>query len=55
MIASPQVRAQVRQILEPHMPAAAVLGYNEVVSGVDVESLALVGIPESIRATQGVA
>ena len=55
IIASPQVRAQVRQLIEPHMPAAAVLGYNEVVSGVDVESLALVEIPESLRAGQGAA
>jgi len=55
VIASPQVRAQVRQILEPHLPSAAVLGYNEIISGVDVESLALVGIPEGMRETQGVA
>ncbi|MCB9848450.1 MAG: flagellar biosynthesis protein FlhA [Phycisphaeraceae bacterium] len=42
VIASPQVRAVVRQILEPHIPAAAVLGYNEIVSGVEVESMGLV-------------
>jgi len=42
VIASPQVRAQVRQILEPYLPAAAVLGYNEIVAGVEVESLGLV-------------
>ena len=42
VIASPQVRAAVRQILEPHLPNVAVLGYNEIVSGVEVESLALV-------------
>ncbi len=46
VIASPQVRAVVRQLLEPQFPSAAVLGYNEVVSGVEVESLALVGSPE---------
>ncbi|MBL9000336.1 MAG: flagellar biosynthesis protein FlhA [Phycisphaerae bacterium] len=46
VIASPQVRAIVRQIVEPHLPAVAVLGYNEVVSGVEVESLALVMPPE---------
>ncbi len=45
VLASPQVRAIVRQIIEPHAPAAAVLGYNEVASGVDVESLALIGPP----------
>jgi flagellar biosynthesis component FlhA len=35
------VRGQIRRLLEPHMPAAAVLGYNEVSKGVEVESLGL--------------
>ncbi|MFK7758805.1 MAG: flagellar biosynthesis protein FlhA [Phycisphaerales bacterium] len=43
VIASPQVRNAVWQILEPHVPGVAVLGYNEVVSGIDVESVGLVG------------
>jgi flagellar biosynthesis protein FlhA len=42
VIASPQVRGIVRQILEPHLPAAAVLGYNEIVSEVEIESMGLV-------------
>lgn len=42
VIASPQVRAAVRQILEPHLPNAAVLGYNEIVAGIHVESMGLV-------------
>jgi flagellar biosynthesis protein FlhA len=46
VIASPQVRAVVRQIVEPHLATVAVLGYNEVVSGIDVESLGLVMPPE---------
>jgi len=52
VIASPQVRAVVRQLLEPHVPGVVVLGYNEVVAGVDVESMALVMPPpaESARA-----
>ncbi|MFG0306365.1 MAG: flagellar biosynthesis protein FlhA [Phycisphaerales bacterium JB040] len=41
VIASPQVRAVVFQILEPHVPQVAVLGYNEIVSGVEVESVGL--------------
>src|SRR5204862_1200567 len=45
VIASPQVRAVVKQLLEPHLPGVAVLGYNEVVSRVEVESLALVMPP----------
>lgn len=42
VLASPQVRAQVRRIIEPHLPNVAVLGYNEVSKGVDVESTGLV-------------
>jgi flagellar biosynthesis protein FlhA len=49
VIASPQVRAVVKQLLEPHLPGVAVLGYNEVVSGVEVESLALVMPPTMDR------
>jgi flagellar biosynthesis protein FlhA len=45
VIASPQVRAVVRQLLEGAYPSVAVLGYNEVAQGVEVESLALVTAP----------
>jgi flagellar biosynthesis protein FlhA len=45
VLASPQVRAVVRQLLEPHLPNVAVLGYNEAVAGVEIESMALVGPP----------
>jgi flagellar biosynthesis protein FlhA len=45
VLTSPQVRAVVRQLLQPHLPTAAVLSYNEIVPGVDVESMALVGAP----------
>jgi flagellar biosynthesis protein FlhA len=50
LLASPQVRATVRQLLENQFPAAVVLGYNEIVPGVEVESLALIGPPESAAA-----
>ncbi|VAX42407.1 Flagellar biosynthesis protein FlhA [hydrothermal vent metagenome] len=46
VIASPQVRAVVWQILEPHLPTAVVLGYNEIPPGIEVESMGLVS-PES--------
>ncbi|MCA9287249.1 MAG: flagellar biosynthesis protein FlhA [Phycisphaerales bacterium] len=42
IVASPQVRAAVRQIVEPYVPGVTVLGYNEIVSEVEVESLALI-------------
>ena len=51
VISSPQVRAVVRQILEPHIPGVAVLGYNEIIPTLEVESLALVMPPEAMLQT----
>ncbi len=42
VITSPQVRSAVWQVVEPYVPGVAVLGYNEVVSGIEVESVGLV-------------
>ena len=50
VIASPQVRGIVRQILEPHLATAVVLGYNEIPPGVEVESMGLVGATEPAEA-----
>ena len=55
ILASPQVRAVVRQIIESHSPSAAVLGYNEVVPGVDVESMALIQPPAQVGAEAAAA
>jgi flagellar biosynthesis protein FlhA len=55
VIASPQVRGAVRQIVEPHLPAVAVLGYNEVATGVEVESMGLVPVPASLARAAPVA
>ncbi len=46
VLASPQVRASVRKLLEPHLPGAAVLGYNEVSKGVEVESVGMVTLDQ---------
>jgi len=55
VLASPQVRAQVRRLIEPHLPSAAVLGYNEVSKGVEVESVGLVQLDsQPSDAMQGV-
>ncbi|KAA0216629.1 MAG: flagellar biosynthesis protein FlhA [Leptolyngbya sp. PLA3] len=43
VIASPRVRAVVRDVIEPFTPTTPVLGYNEVLSGVEIESVQLVG------------
>ncbi|MCA3004336.1 MAG: flagellar biosynthesis protein FlhA [Planctomycetaceae bacterium] len=45
VLASPNVRGVVRQLIEGSYPAAAVLGYNEVASGIELESIALIGPP----------
>jgi flagellar biosynthesis protein FlhA len=42
VVASPSVRAQVRQIIQAHLPDVVVLGYNEIVPGIGVESVGLV-------------
>lgn len=42
VLASPPVRAAVRSLLEPHLATAAVLGYNEVSKGVEVQSVGMV-------------
>lgn len=56
VLASPQVRGQVRRLLEPQLPAAAVLGYNEISKGVEVESLGLVqDEPAQASRLQGVS
>jgi len=47
VLASPAVRGVMSQILEPHIPGVSVLGYNEVVQGVEVESMGYVQWPES--------
>lgn len=45
ILTSPSVRAQVKQIVDPHIPQVSVLSYNEVVKGLDVESMGLVHLP----------
>ncbi|MEM7229470.1 MAG: flagellar biosynthesis protein FlhA [Planctomycetota bacterium] len=54
VLTSPSVRAPVRQLLEPHLPGITVLGYNEIIQGVDVESKGLVDLEASELAAIGV-
>jgi flagellar biosynthesis protein FlhA len=42
VLTSPSVRAQLKQILDAHVPNCVVLSYNEIVKGLDVESMGLV-------------
>ncbi len=50
VLASPTVRSVVRQLVEASLPSVAVLGYNEIVHGIEVESLALVAAPDKEHA-----
>ncbi|MBI1190842.1 MAG: flagellar biosynthesis protein FlhA [Tepidisphaera sp.] len=55
VVASPQVRAVVRQLIEPKIPGAAVLGYNEVTGDIEVESVGLVMPVEDSRQSASAA
>jgi flagellar biosynthesis protein FlhA len=43
VLCSPQVRAYVRKLIEGALPTVAVLSYNEIVKGISVESIGIVG------------
>ncbi len=43
VLCSPQVRAFVRKMIESALPTVSVLSYNEIVKGVNVESVGIVG------------
>jgi flagellar biosynthesis protein FlhA len=51
ILASPQVRGPVRELVEPHLSSVVVLGYNEIVSGVRIESMGLVQMPMNLGAS----
>ncbi|MCG3180655.1 MAG: Flagellar biosynthesis protein FlhA [Phycisphaerae bacterium] len=47
VLCSPQVRAAVKQLIEPSLPSAAVLAYNEIVKSMAVESLGMVTVEQT--------
>ncbi len=51
VLASPQVRAVVRGLVEQAVPNVAVLGYNEVEPGIEVQALALASPPMPTAST----
>lgn len=57
ILTSPSVRAQLKQILDAHLASVTVLSYNEVVKGLDVESMGLVQLTDKdmSRVTAGAA
>ena len=44
LLCSPQVRSSLRRMIEPNLPHVAVLSFNEIVQGIAVEAVALVGM-----------
>lgn len=46
VLCSPQIRLQLRQLLATQIPNVAVLGYNEIVKGIHIESLGMVSIEQ---------
>ena len=44
LLCSPQIRLPLRRMIESALPQTAVLAYNEVVSEVSVEAVAMVGL-----------
>ena len=46
VLTSPQVRMQLRRLLEGSLPNVAVLAFNEVIKGVSVESMAMVTVQQ---------
>ncbi|MBI4577927.1 MAG: flagellar biosynthesis protein FlhA [Planctomycetes bacterium] len=57
ILCAPQVRLQVRRMMERAVPNVAVLSYNEVVRGIQVESMAVAALEElaAAPATAGAA
>jgi len=55
VLTSPSVRAPVKQVLTNYIPQVVVLAYNEVVKGLDVESMGLIQLPEAERVAVGAA
>jgi flagellar biosynthesis protein FlhA len=44
VLCSPQIRGSLRRMIESSLPAVAVLSFNEIVPGIAVEAVALVGM-----------
>ncbi|MCF7958294.1 MAG: flagellar biosynthesis protein FlhA [Phycisphaerae bacterium] len=46
LLSSPQIRMLLRRLLVPHVANIAILGYNEIVKGVNIESVGMVSIEQ---------
>ena len=55
VVSSPTVRAPLRQILNSHIAGVVVLGYNEIVDGLDVQSVGLVQLVDEAASPAAMA
>ncbi len=46
VLSSPQIRMLLRRLLVPHVSNIAILGYNEIVKGVNIESVGMVSVEQ---------
>lgn len=53
VLCSPQVRSWIRRLIESAMPYVAVLGYNEIVRGVEVRSQGMVVLNDELANVPG--
>ncbi len=44
ILCSPQIRLLLRRLIAPHLSNIAILAYNEIVKGVNIESVGMVVI-----------
>jgi len=49
VLASPQIRQWVRRLIESTLPGVAVLGYNEIIRGVNVRTHSVVAIADGVE------
>ncbi|MFQ5489172.1 MAG: flagellar biosynthesis protein FlhA [Phycisphaerae bacterium] len=49
ILCAPQIRVWVRRLIEPTMPQVAVLAYNEIVRGVEVEAKGMVTLDDEAQ------
>jgi flagellar biosynthesis protein FlhA len=50
VLCSPQIRMWMRRLIEPALPHVPVLAFNEVVRGIEVQSLGLVVLTDGVEA-----
>ena len=53
ILCSPAVRAWVRRLIESTLPNVAVLAYNEIVRGIEVQSLGMVVLSDEAANVSG--